>query len=93
MDRLIADYLLRVGAIDAANSLIDSAGIDDFIDTKVFADGKKVMQSLHDGKVALPLAWCAVHRGHLKKIDVRRRDYCGCECVYVGRRRLVRVRE
>jgi hypothetical protein len=70
MDRLIADYLLRVDKFDEANVLIESTGIEDYVDTKVFLDGKKVLQSLDEKKLNIPLAWCVVHRSHLKKIDV-----------------------
>lgn len=67
VDRILIDYMLRSSYYDTALKLAESSGIQDLVDTDVFLDAKKVIQSLRKKDCSEALAWCAENKSKLKK--------------------------
>ena len=71
LDRLLVDYLLRMGYERSARALAREQGITDLVDLEVFAHCHQIADSLKRGSTAEALAWCAEHKALMKKSNVR----------------------
>ena len=70
LDRLLVDYLLRMGYIESARELAKEKEIEDLVDLDVFVKCRKVEESLSKGSTAECLAWCIDHKPMMKKKSV-----------------------
>ncbi len=68
LDRLMVDYLLRVGYSKSAASLANEKHIEDLVDLDVFVQCQKVADGLERCETKEALLWCAENRTALKKI-------------------------
>ena len=71
LNRLLVDYLLRMGYSESAKALAAEKGIADLVDLDVFIQCHKIENSLRNGGTADALAWCAEHKPLMKKTGVR----------------------
>lgn len=67
IDRILVDYLLRRGYLDAAGRLARRASPPDLTDAHVFAAAQGVLASLERRECGEALEWCAAHATRLKK--------------------------
>jgi macrophage erythroblast attacher len=70
LDRILADYLLRKGALATAHLLAQDTGLEDFIDTQVMKESKLVVLSLRSHDCTLALQWCQENKSFLKRKSV-----------------------
>jgi macrophage erythroblast attacher len=70
LNRLIIDYLLRLGFGESAKVLAEEKGIEDLVDLSVFVHCHKVEESLRKGCTSEALAWCIEHKPLMKKTGV-----------------------
>ena len=70
LDRLLVDYLLRMGYEKSARALAKEKGITDLVDLEVFAHCHKIAESLERGSTAEALSWCTEHKALVKKSNV-----------------------
>ena len=70
LDRLLVDYLLRMGYEKSARALAREKRIADLVDLEVFAHCHKIADSLERGSTTDALAWCTEHRALMKKSNV-----------------------
>ena len=68
LNRLLVEYLLRVGYEDSARALAREKGIEELVDTDVFAQCNRVRASLEARRTAECLAWCADNKQALRKM-------------------------
>jgi macrophage erythroblast attacher len=72
LDRLLVDYLLRMGYTGSARQLAEEKSIESLVDLDEFEAVAKVERSLRvEKKVDAALAWCARNSTALKKMNVR----------------------
>ncbi|KAI9797507.1 MAG: GID complex subunit containing RING finger motif [Piccolia ochrophora] len=69
LDRLLVDYLLRSGYGESAKALAKEKGIEDLVDTEVFAQCNRIQQSLKEGRTQECLKWCGENKQTLKKLN------------------------
>jgi macrophage erythroblast attacher len=69
LDRLLVDYLLRLGYSETARELASENDIADLVDVDVFDDCHRIEQSLLLRRTNDCLAWCTDHKQALKKIN------------------------
>ncbi|XP_062179372.1 protein MAEA homolog isoform X1 [Phragmites australis] len=67
LKRILVDYMLRMSYYDTAAKLAETSGIQDLVDTDVFLNAKRVIDSLQNKEIAPALAWCAENKSRLKK--------------------------
>lgn len=67
LNRLLVDYLLRLGYGESARLLAQEKGIEDLVDIDAFAQCLTIERALREGNVQEALAWCAENRQALKK--------------------------
>ena len=72
LDRLLVDYLLRMGYERSARELAREKGIGGLVDLEVFAHCHKIAESLERQSTAEALAWCAEHKAVMRKANVSR---------------------
>lgn len=73
LDRLLVDYLLRMGYMDSAKSLAESKQIQPLarVEIDAFEACGKIERGLREGKsVKDALSWCDENKKELAKIDV-----------------------
>ena len=71
LNRLLVDYLLRMGYTESAKALAVEKGIEDLVDLNVFEQCHRIEERLRSGSTAEGLAWCAEHKALIKKTGVR----------------------
>ena len=67
LDRLLVDYLLRMGYTESARELAKEKEIEDLVDLDVFVQCRKIENSLRRGSTVECLAWCNDHKPMMKK--------------------------
>lgn len=65
LDRLLVDYLLRMGYGTSARMLAEERGIGDLVDVETFETMARIRDKLLAGSVTEALAWCTA--GDIKK--------------------------
>lgn len=72
LDRLLVDYLLRMGHRDSARMLAEERGIEDLVDVETFELMGRIRDSLRNRSVTEALAWCTAGdtKKELRKMDV-----------------------
>ncbi|KIW00728.1 uncharacterized protein PV09_07713 [Verruconis gallopava] len=76
LDRLLIDYLLRMGYTESAKALAREKNIEDLVDCDAFEQCRKVEQSLRiERRVDAALAWCNENKGTLKKMGSNTLEY------------------
>ena len=71
LNRLLVDYLLRMGYAESAKALAKEKEIEDLVDLEVFVQCHQIEESLKGGSTAEALAWCSENRALMKKANVR----------------------
>lgn len=67
LNRLLVDYLLRMGYVESARTLAQEKGIEELVDIDVFVQCHRVEASLKRGSAAEALVWCREHQALMKK--------------------------
>ena len=67
LNRLLVDYLLRMGYVDTAKVLAQEKDIEELVDIDVFVQCHRVEASLKKGSTAEALSWCKEHSALMKK--------------------------
>jgi macrophage erythroblast attacher len=67
LNRLMADYLLRVGYTETAKALARDTDIEELVDLDVFVQCHAIEKSLLEGSTQECLAWCIEHKPMMKK--------------------------
>ena len=67
LNRLLVDYLLRMGYVQSARALAKEKGIEELVDVDVFVQAHRVEESLRRGSTVEALAWCREHAVLMKK--------------------------
>jgi macrophage erythroblast attacher len=76
LDRLLVDYLLRMGYTGSARQLAQEKHIEALVDVDEFEAVGKVETSLSsEHRVDLALAWCVENKQNLKKMDKNTLEY------------------
>ena len=70
LDRLLVDYLLRMGYTDSAEQLAQEKGIRDLVDVEAFVAAADIETSLRKRRTHECLAWCSENKRALKEIHV-----------------------
>ena len=70
LNRLLVDYLLRMGYTESAKALAMEKGIEDLVDLNVFEQCHRIEERLRSGSTAEGLAWCVEHKALMKKTGV-----------------------
>lgn len=70
MDRILVDYMLRFGYLEAAAVLVKHSGLADLTDLHVFEGAQKVLASLQRRECGEALEWCKTHAARLRKSRV-----------------------
>lgn len=78
LDRLLVDYLLRMGYTDSAKQLAREKGIEDLVDVDVFVAAGHIELSLRTGRTQECLAWCSENKRALKEMNVSLRYFNMC---------------
>jgi macrophage erythroblast attacher len=68
LDRLVVDFLLRIGHADAARRLAEQAGVAALCDFALFDEMHAVLGALRSRNCAPALQWCAEHHSQLSKL-------------------------
>jgi macrophage erythroblast attacher len=69
LDRLLVDYLLRMGYTQSAKALAKEKGVEDLVDCEAFEQCGKIERSLRvERRVEAALGWCTENKGGLKKM-------------------------
>ncbi|KAK5138920.1 GID complex subunit containing RING finger motif [Oleoguttula sp. CCFEE 6159] len=69
LDRLLVDYMLRMGYVESARLLAREKGIEELVDIEAFETCRRIEESLRQGRTGEALAWCADNKQALKKTD------------------------
>ena len=69
LDRLLVDYLLRLGYTESARQLATEKGIEELVDVGVFEECGRIEAGLREGKMGEALGWCGENKQALKKIN------------------------
>lgn len=72
LNRLLVDYLLRMGYAESAAALAKEKGIEDLVDIKTFEKALKVERSLRNRSTEEALKWCNEYKT-VKKQSVSQR--------------------
>lgn len=76
LDRLLVDYLLRMGYTRSARQLAQEKNIEALVDVDEFEAVGKIEASLSgEHRVDLALAWCSENKQNLKKMDKNTLEY------------------
>ncbi|KAK2749148.1 GID complex subunit containing RING finger motif [Myotisia sp. PD_48] len=81
LDRLLVDHMLRSGYLESAKQLAEEKGIQDLVDVTVFAQCRRIAESLRRGESKEALQWCGENKVALKKaqnkleFDLRMQQY------------------
>ena len=67
LNRLLVDYLSRMGYQESAQALAKEKGIEALVDVDVFASCHRVEASLKRGSTVEALAWCREHSVLMRK--------------------------
>ena len=70
MDRMLIDYLLRMGYTQSATQLAHERGIEDLVDVDAFMAAWQIEESLRQGRTHECLAWCNENKRALKDMEV-----------------------
>ncbi len=70
MERILADYMVRNGYIESATLLASDCHIRGLVDVELFAQSKKIEDSLLAKNCKDALAWCEDNKTALKKNKV-----------------------
>jgi macrophage erythroblast attacher len=70
LDRLMTDYLLRMGYLDSAQKLAKEKHIEDLVDSREFVQCHQIEASLKKGRTQEALNWCGENRQALKKLNL-----------------------
>jgi len=70
LNRLLVDYLLRMGYTDSAKQLAREKGIEDLVDVNVFLAAGNIEQSLREGRTQECLGWCTENKRAVKEMNV-----------------------
>lgn len=69
IDRILVDYMLRRGYMDAAQLLIQSSSdLRELTDVHLFADTQTVLAAFESKDCSAALRWCQVHATRLRKM-------------------------
>jgi macrophage erythroblast attacher len=69
LDRLLVDYLLRMGYTASAGALAREKGVQELVDCEAFEQCGRVERSLRvERRVDAALAWCSDNKAALKKM-------------------------
>ncbi|TKA82445.1 Protein FYV10 [Cryomyces minteri] len=69
LDRLLVDYMLRMGYVESARLLAREKGIEELVDIEAFVACRRIEESLRQGRTGEALAWYADNKQALKKTD------------------------
>ncbi|KAG8628072.1 hypothetical protein KVT40_003945 [Elsinoe batatas] len=69
LDRMLVDYMLRLGYVQSAKMLAEERGIQELVDVNAFVALSAVESSLRNGRTADALAWCAENKRALKEAE------------------------
>ncbi|KAF2226690.1 protein fyv10 [Elsinoe ampelina] len=69
LDRMLVDYMLRLGYVQSAKMLAEERGIQELVDVNAFVALSAVESSLRSGRTADALAWCAENKRALKEAE------------------------
>ncbi|PSK35069.1 hypothetical protein B9Z65_1652 [Elsinoe australis] len=69
LDRMLVDYMLRLGYTDSAKMLAQERQIQDLVDVNAFLSLGSVEKSLRQGRTNEALAWCVENKRALKEAD------------------------
>lgn len=69
LDRMLVDYMLRLGYTDSAMMLAQERQIQDLVDVDAFLSLGSVEKSLRQGRTNEALAWCVENKRALKEAD------------------------
>jgi len=78
LDRLLVDYLLRMGYMDSARQLAQEKDIEDLVDLDAFMAAGQVEKSLRQCRTQECLAWCSENKRALKDTNVGSSDCLRC---------------
>ena len=70
LDRMLIDYLLRMGYTQSATQLAHERGIEDLVDVDAFMAAWQIEESLRQGRTQECLAWCNENKRALKDMEV-----------------------
>eukprot|EP00775_Hariotina_reticulata_P009235 gene9235-9400_t len=68
LSRILVDHMLRRGYHQSAGALAQETQSEQLSDIHIFADARRVTESLKGHDCSAALAWCAENRARLKKI-------------------------
>lgn len=68
LDRMLVDYMLRMGFDRSAKSLTQERGIEDLVDVDAFRALGDINRSLKMGRTNEALAWCSDNKRALKEV-------------------------
>lgn len=68
LNRLLVDYLLRMGYASSARDFARATNIEDLVDVDAFVQCSKIEKSLSEGRTAEALAWCSENKQNLKRM-------------------------
>ncbi|KAF2457275.1 CTLH/CRA C-terminal to lish motif domain-containing protein [Lineolata rhizophorae] len=72
LDRMMVDYMLRQGYIEAARQLAKEKEIEELVDIDAFVACLRVEKALREEhKLGPALAWCSENKQALRKVEVR----------------------
>lgn len=81
LNRLLVDYLLRLGYDSSALAFARETGIEKLVDIDAFVQCSKVERSLQEGRTQEALAWCAENKAYLKKSNACRHRFLRTDMV------------
>lgn len=71
LDRLLVDYMLRMGYVGSARQLAVEKGIESLVDLDEFEAVGRIERSLRvERRLDVALAWCGRNSANLKKMNV-----------------------
>jgi macrophage erythroblast attacher len=75
LDRLLVDYLLRMGYTRSASALAREKNVEDLVDCEAFEMCGRVERSLRvERRVDVALNWCSENKATLKKMGVEKAE-------------------
>lgn len=70
LNRLLVDYLLRMGYSESARQLAREKEIEDLVDLDVFVQCQRIADCLRRGETKDCLTWCGENRALFKRNDI-----------------------
>lgn len=72
LDRLLVDFLLRMGYMESAKGLAEAKGIEDLVkvEIEVFEGCGKIERALRNKSTKEAIAWCGENKKELQRIEV-----------------------